>query len=182
MLYILTGDLRSGKTTFLRDLAEELRLRAVRVSGILSVRRLKDDGTDGYDAVGIPFFGSELLCTDRKEAGFITWEIYHFNPAGFAFGDTVFDAARHDRAEVFILDEIGPLEVEGKGWANLLGRLLNAGFPVAIVTIRRSMLERVTSGLDGLPWRVWDITRSDVKKMAGLVEDALADPDKSCRS
>jgi|GEM_PF-1291704 len=181
MLYILTGDIRSGKTTFLQALADLLRRRAVRVSGILSVRRFGADGSDGYDAVGLPSFGSVLLCADRKETGFFTREIYHFNPDGFAFGETVFDVAGHDGTEVFILDEIGPLEAEGKGWANLLGRLLKAGFPVVIVAMRRSVLDGITSGWDGLPFSVWDIARSDVNKMAGQIEEALSVPDKSCR-
>jgi hypothetical protein len=52
-IFLVTGSIRGGKTTFARELTDLLLRKGIRVSGILSERVMEGSSTTGYDIVNI---------------------------------------------------------------------------------------------------------------------------------
>ena len=116
--YILTGKIHSGKTTFLQKLCNSLKKENKRINGILSRAHFIGDAHIGYDCVNIKTGETfPLLRTEGKP----DWEHigpYFFIPDGLAKAKkAILDFKGSD---ITIIDEIGPKELEKKGfWPEL---------------------------------------------------------------
>jgi nucleoside-triphosphatase len=124
-LFVLTGPVHSGKTTFLRDAAARWKASGLDVGGFLSVLRA-DDGRDrGYDlfelkeGTSLPFLAHEGE-PDWPSVG--TW--YVFPPV---LEKAVSILIRDSGADVLIVDEIGPLELGGEGLWPAFRKALESG-------------------------------------------------------
>jgi len=74
---------------------------------------------------------------------------YHFNPAGLAFG---VDALNKGAAlPVFVVDEIGPLEVSGRGFANAVALINGRKSGSCLAVIRVDSLDSFLPRFDELP-------------------------------
>lgn len=69
-------------------------------------------------------------------------ENYSFNRQGFEFAQKIVDQAIANKASHFFLDEIGPLELQDKGFAEIFTLLLRARIDLTIA-IRSSLLDKV---------------------------------------
>ncbi len=66
-----------------------------------------------------------------------------------AWGNTCLDAI--SRTDLLLIDEIGPLElIQGRGLTRALPALENAGYRLAIVTMRPSLMESLKNRLGRL--------------------------------
>jgi len=147
---IVTGTIGEGKTAWLAKLSGLLREKGVRVGGILALRIVEDGVTTGYDISDIgsgkrtPFLrhtGSETMGVDR----------FTMNDAGFIAGRNALDPANNKGNDVVIVDEVGPLELRGRGWSEVLGGLLNETSATVIIAVRKTLTEAVIEqfGLEG---------------------------------
>ena len=118
MIFILTGPVHSGKTTLLRKLVRELKEQEYRLEGFLSEAVWEKEETVGYDLFdlkterSIPF----IRRTGEKE-----WQKigpYFFIPQALAEAEKII--LRSKEADILVVDEVGPLELSGKGfWPSL---------------------------------------------------------------
>ncbi len=149
MITILTGPVHSGKTTFLRDIVKSLQTHGTRPGGFLSVAagdRRKPAGYDLLDAGDgetIPF----IRLTGKPEWQQIGKRRRHFLlPEGLAAAERkIIDWQGSD---LFVVDEVGPLELAGRG---LWPALKNVLFPPAteyILVAREKILEDLKSKLE----------------------------------
>ncbi|MDX6767914.1 MAG: nucleoside-triphosphatase, partial [Elusimicrobiota bacterium] len=150
-LFLVAGPAGSGKSAFLAALVERLRERKVGVAGLLSPGEHAGGVRTGFDAVD--------LATGRRVAlsrrgGPPEWPAlvgpFHFSPEGLAFGR----AALAADAEVLVVDEVGPLELAGGGWAAALDALA--------LTRRRPMVWAVRDGLVDAVQARWSAPASAV--------------------
>ncbi len=75
------------------------------------------------------------------------WErIMHFyvNPRGLSFGERALSAAALQEGGVVVIDEIGPFELQGKGWATPFEQLLGAKNQHLVFSVRKSLVSDVT--------------------------------------
>ena len=165
MIDILTGPVRSGKTTLLRRIVQELRNRDFRVGGFLSLSVLRGGKVSGYDLLvltegrSFPFL---------REKGGKIWE--RIGP--FFFIPATLEKARglilqEKDTDIFIVDEVGPLELEGKGLWPALNLVRSRPAPGLLLTVRSSALsafrEKWGKDVDG----IFSISDPDV--LAGLI-------------
>lgn len=160
-VFIITGAVAEGKTTYARELSKMLIENNIKVDGILTERVMRLNETRGYDIVDI---------SSRKKTEFLrissdkeTEKIgrYSIHPAGLQTGKKILGSK--SRGGIRIIDEIGKLELGNKGWAESLTRLLNMPDSHIIITVRDSLFDQVINkwGLDyGISF---NIARTDVK-------------------
>jgi nucleoside-triphosphatase THEP1 len=143
MIHIITGSINSGKTTKLLSLYNELKAG----DGFILPKAFIEGNYTGQQIVrlstgiGIPFsfkkdytpaYWDEKYCLD----------VYSFSHQGFEFAtETVKDIVSNKVSPVFI-DEIGPLELEDKGFFQLLLQLLSEDHTMYI-SVREFLLENV---------------------------------------
>jgi len=114
MIYVLSGPVHSGKTTFLKSIIDELKSTGIPVCGYLSLSLWEDQSLTGYDLFNIesseihPF----IRCNGRPE-----WERigpFFFIPETLVLAKEVILKASN-KGGLCMVDEIGPLELSGKG-------------------------------------------------------------------
>ena len=143
---VVTGPSGSGKTSLAIRAVEELRGQGVPVGGILSPRILQGGATVGYRVRDLLSGGEEVLC--RLAPPGIRFRRFYFSPRGLALGNRALAAAART-ARLAVVDEVGPFELAGGGFAPGLQRLREAGLPM-ILTVRPHLVSRVLTFL-GLP-------------------------------
>lgn len=133
-LYLLTGAVQSGKTT---TLTRFIRNRDD-VAGVLAPVQ------DGHRHLCLlPGYTCHNLETGLREDNVL-------KVGRFRFNDDVFARARahllHTRAALIIVDEIGPLELEGRGLEPALSILIKKPNPPAasfLLVVRQGLLAKV---------------------------------------
>lgn len=135
---LLTGPIGAGKTQAVLALAEDLRRRGLRVGGVASPRVLAGGETVGYRVRDLGSGEERPLCS-REPPG-IPFRRFFFSPEGLEFANQVLTEAAE--AEVVLVDEVGPLELGGGGFApGLRAALRSRAF--LVLTVRPSLLEEV---------------------------------------
>jgi nucleoside-triphosphatase THEP1 len=140
---LISGDRRAGKTTVLLTVRESA-IRAGRgVGGVLSVARFEESGKVGIDVMDAATGRTMPLATIGEVTGGaddVRIGHYTFDPDALAAGLRYAEAGRG--ADVFFVDELGPLELQrGAGWVAVIDMIRARDFGVALVTIRPELLD-----------------------------------------
>ena len=143
-VFILTGDTGSGKTTRATEAVARLRARGITVGGILAPGLLEDGRRTGFDIVNLATGASAQLA--REHAGGAgpraQWSRFSFAQEGLALGLQALDSGALG-ADVVLVDEVGPFELAGGGWAASLDRLVRDYPGVIVLVVRSSIVEEV---------------------------------------
>lgn len=138
-IYLVSGALAAGKTTFAKSVAELVRLQQIRTGGILSVRLLEHKETIGYDLQDL--HSGEQFKFLRLGNGSIHNRIGRFtiDPDGLKRGVEILVNTIDQGKELVVIDEIGKLELRGEGWAAALQQLLALSECTLLLTVRKGM-------------------------------------------
>jgi nucleoside-triphosphatase THEP1 len=135
---VLTGPVHSGKTTFLKGAAAFWDLAGFSIGGFLNETCLAGGKVQGYDLfdlrdrVSVPFL---------RTAGGPGWQRvggFSLVPGGLERAEDIL--ARDIEADILVVDEVGPLELAGRGIWPALSAALSAGARCLCV-VRTSVLE-----------------------------------------
>jgi len=148
-LIILTGAPGAGKTTYLTRLTAELTRQHIRVDGLLSIRETL--GAESWRQINQRIAGGKqhpLSSTEFLARGEQLGK-YYFHPDAFKWAAEALTAAA-STSDWFIVDEIGPLEMSGKGYLPVLTRIFSgANFPSQVVfTLRPGLLDQLDDFLN----------------------------------
>jgi nucleoside-triphosphatase THEP1 len=137
-LILFTGRKHSGKTTAANRLARQVRLKGFIVAGLLAPAVYKDSRLVGFGAVDLMRDKQIDLANRRIATG--KRERWAFTEAGLKLGKTALNPSAASSADLIIVDEFGPLELDGRGWRKEVDLLL-ASTDVPIVLVVRQELE-----------------------------------------
>ena len=152
MLFILTGDIRTGKTTWLEARVRELEAAGVPVCGVLAPSVWRGGEKVGIENVLLPSRERVLLARPAGD-GCSTGLGWDFDEAPLArvnahlIGLAAAAGKRDAHHGLLVIDEIGPLELRrGDGLTAAL-ELLDAGpapaWPHALAVVRAALAEEV---------------------------------------
>ncbi len=159
---LLTGPRASGKTQFLLSLAEELRSRGIPAGGILAPGIWQEGRRSGYDLLE-PLPNRQMpLCRLDPLAGGICIGPFHFDPAAIAAGRQALTSAASGRLPVIFVDEIGPLEMQGQGWAPALEVALGKPASLLVLVVRPELVDAVTRRWGFRPRHIWHAGHIDL--------------------
>jgi nucleoside-triphosphatase THEP1 len=147
---LVSGERRVGKTTALLKVRETAIRAGLRVGGFLSVARFEDaqkTGIDLMDAASGEVMPLATMVTGAASSaptggveGVIRTGHYTFYPAALAAGRQYAEAGQD--ADVFLVDELGPLELlRGEGWADVIPMIRARRFGAALVVVRPELIE-----------------------------------------
>jgi len=140
---ILTGGRGEGKTTLCLALAERARRAGWTVGGIVSPCYGNSRQCEVYTVKDLQSGEERVLARRSKQAGTIRVGAFAFEPEGIAFGRQALESAKEANVQLLIVDEVGPLELQGDGWAPVLERLLADVFGVMVWVVRPELVEEV---------------------------------------
>ena len=158
-LTVISAPRGQGKTTFLCAQVAARAAGGQSIGGIASPAVFDDGRRIGYDLL-------DLRCGSRRPLARVatsgdetpTIGVYHFDDDALAAGNAAVIAAVEDALDVIAIDEVGLLEMEGRGWAPALEFTLGARRPQQelVLAVRASVVDR----LEGrFPSPLWEHAR-----------------------
>lgn len=138
LLFLVTGSLGAGKTTFCRHLVEAAREAGWRTAGLLSHPVFEGSEKIAIDAEDLETGETRRLAarSDTPTPGTRHWK---FAEPTLAWGNHVLTACIP--ADLLVIDELGPLEFEREtGWQAGLAAVDSRQYAVAIVVVRPELL------------------------------------------
>ena len=171
MVYILTGTVRSGKSIFLKQLVRHLKQASVNVNGYLSVAVHEDNKKIGYDLLVIKTGKSFPFLRLRGDEAWERIGPYFFVASSLKKAEAIIHS-RPD-SDVLIIDEIGPLELKGKGLWPALKKKLDRSPARLLIVVRKNILHDVVKRINEIDQevRIFDIQD---KNILGAMIDSLS--------
>jgi nucleoside-triphosphatase THEP1 len=142
-VYIVSGGKEAGKTTLAKGIAAELKLKGIPVGGLLAERVMEGSETTGYDLVDIDSGRREIFLRQGENEWTGRIGKFSINPKGLEFGGSVLDTDNQRGKMLVIIDEAGKLELDNKGWADSLGKLIKASANDILITVRDIFTENI---------------------------------------
>jgi nucleoside-triphosphatase THEP1 len=174
-IIVLTGQIQEGKTTFLIEMIEGLKGYGFAIGGF--VARAVHEGNErlGYDLEDIRSGKSKMLIRKQAAAGWYRHGKYYFDPKGEEYGKRILEGIDLDSTDLVVIDEVGPVELKGKGWAGEIEKLVAQKSVMQLWVVRKHLLKRVFR-----QWRVGDILIIDVA--VDTTDDAISESKKFIRT
>ena len=107
-ILLVSGGRRAGKSTLLFAIRQAVQAAGLSVGGLHSPARFEDGTKTGIDLVDAAT-GQALPLAEAGTGGTVSTGRYSFDPAALAAGLAY--AERGKTADVFLVDELGPLEL-----------------------------------------------------------------------
>lgn len=154
MIFVLTGTVHSGKTTSLKRIIDELRKENFRIDGYLNEVILENQEIAGYDLFNLK---EEKSIPFIRREGEEDWErvgSYFFIPQGLSRAKGIILRSR--KTDILVVDEVGPLELDGKGIWPALEQVIFSPKPDFILVVRKSILEDFLELIERQEVRIFD--------------------------
>jgi len=156
-VFLISGDQREGKTTFLKKAVALFDKKNIPVGGLIASGIDNQGVRNGFSLLDIASYEKILLCQIEEKPGWEKTGKYYFNPEGLKFGLSKLNHI--PRGSLVVVDEIGPLELGGKGWSSSLQRFLEEKRQIMIWVVRRNLIEQVIRYFDLHNVRIFDIAK-----------------------
>jgi nucleoside-triphosphatase THEP1 len=153
-IILITGSVNSGKSRLMEQLAIDEKKKGNPVSGIIARSVFEHGYKKGFDVINVSTGRSRPLAgIDKTPDELFTAGKYSFSRDGFNFAREAL-LGFHKGGAAF-LDEVGPLELEGGGYADCLIALLGSDIARLYIVVRTSCLPALIEDyLEKLNYRI----------------------------
>lgn len=138
--YVITGNVGAGKTSLIQNIVSKLKAENICVAGIVTTRIIENDVTTGYDILNV--------ATDEKARFLRTFGEdnqqrigkYFIYAEGLKLGEESLTASG---AKLMVIDEIGKLELEERGWHDALIQTISNSKSDLLLSVREEVINEV---------------------------------------
>jgi nucleoside-triphosphatase THEP1 len=157
-VFILTSGQHKGKTSFAVALAEQLKNIGLTPGGFVAPGKFEKNRRSEFDIMDLLTGKRKHLCSIHNHDG------EQIGPFGFfadgqRFGNRLLRPENLTDADVVFIDEIGPLELKGKGWAAAVDRLMKVPGKPHVWVVRKSLVTDVVRH-----WELINVAEIDTGK------------------
>jgi len=169
-IYIITGKIGSGKTSLIQKLIQKFWLENIPVSGIYSARILENEKTTGYDIVNISTGKSVKFLRDHGDENQPQIGKFYIDSEGIKIGNEIL---MNSKSKLIIIDEIGKLELEDRGWAPSLKQLVTGSKSHLLISVREEVINEVTEKFKISPEIIFKIEEQNAEDLFTLILNEL---------
>ena len=165
-VYLVSGALGGGKSTFAQIVANTMIANECRVGGFLSVRLMEAEVTVGYDLQDLATNERvKFLCLVTEE---VTDKIGRFEICreGIEKGNEILCQTLILKPNLVVIDEVGSLELRGDGWFQSIQNLLEASAILLLITVRDGLELEVIDKLQLKDYRIAHVGVTDPVHLA----------------
>jgi nucleoside-triphosphatase len=157
---IITGEKGQGKTTAITMFLDSLSNTNTLAGGIYARGFWENNARKGYNVVDILDGNERPLCDVSPSHGDLAFGHFFFKASGISFGRKAIRKSLEQNINILIIDEVGGLELSGKGWAIELDHIFEykRNFLMLLV-VRKSLLNDVFNR-----WAINDPVIIDINK------------------
>jgi len=147
-LFILTGPVHSGKTSLLAQVCAKLAGQGWTLNGLLSLAHFKSGRFKGYNGYNLSTGKTFPLIRIQGEPEWERIGRFYFLPEGMKQAKAAI--LEIETSRLTIIDEMGPYELNGKGFWGAFLKLQELGLPTLTV-VRAELLDAFTSKIQVRP-------------------------------
>lgn len=140
MIHILSGPVHSGKTTLLKNTLSSLSKKKLAIDGYISDALWENNENLGYNLFDLKSRKHHSFIRKKGEAHWEKIGPFYFLPETMDLAKRIIH--RSQKADLSVVDEVGPLELEGKGIWPVLKEVLILRDPHFLLIVRDSILDR----------------------------------------
>ena len=140
-LILWVGEKHSGKTTSAANLARAARDEGFNVAGLLAPSLYCNGRLTGFDALDLGNEKRTALARRQTNPG--KSGPFALVTDGLKLGNAALSAEATKSADLIIVDEFGPLELNGHGWRKNVDSLLASSDAVILLVVRRQLADEV---------------------------------------
>ncbi len=124
-IYIISGETRSGKTTFLKEVISHLKQKdsGISIRGIIAHGLDRGNERFGFDIEDVATNKKAFLCSQDRVEEALKIGRFYFSKKGLEFGQEAL-TTHLDATDLLVIDEIGYMELKGKGWFESIEKAL----------------------------------------------------------
>ena len=172
-IFLITGPVQGGKTTFLAELCRVLEKRGLKTGGFLCPGSFDSGQRSGFSLLNTGTGEEVTMASVLKTKNWMKYRRFWFNPDAFNQGREWVRECLMQETQIIVIDEVGPMELEGSGWSDLLEALEKAPVPLQLWTVRENLLPEVMERW-GIPGdRVINIDKQSVDETADMIGKIL---------
>ena len=138
MILFVTGPLHSGKTTFIKHLIAQITDQGLTIGGYRTPAVFKNGNRVGYNLEDLKTGRLYPFLRTEGEPGWQKVGAYFFIPSGLEKAGSIINGCASD---VCIIDEIGPLELAGRGLWPPISELLSRRTSPVLFVVREFLLD-----------------------------------------
>ncbi len=172
-VFIITGAIGQGKTACVQQILKMAAAANIPVAGIYSPRIVEQGETVGYDVVDIESGSREPFLRSTGDEAYEKIGRFQIFPQGLHLGRCALADARAARNHLVIVDEVGKLELDDKGWLPELVPLLESGNTM-VMTVRDVFAEMVIRNLKIAPTAVYNQSDNSNENIADMIVKGIA--------
>lgn len=173
-IFIVTGAVGDGKTTFIRNLTGVFRGNGIKSGGVLSERVMNGGHVTGYDLVNIKTGQREVLLRENGECGTASIGRYSICMAAVERGNNILMSLVHERDTIVVVDEVGLLELRDEGWAGSLEKLVKTSRNHLILAVRNTFLDRIIERWDLTKPVIFDVTSTTFDDAFAIIRGSVS--------
>lgn len=178
VINILTGPVHSGKTTFLKNTIPLLRGRNFEIDGYLSEAIWKTKEFFGYDLVDLKDHRYHPFIRKQGQQDWQRIGLFFFLSETLDIAKKIIH--RSKKADLCVVDEVGPLELTGKGVWPALKDVLMIPEQGVLLVVRESILKNFMEKIQRDDFVVYDIEQN--KKPLSMAKSLMKDLEKRKKS
>jgi nucleoside-triphosphatase THEP1 len=153
-IYILTGPVQAGKTTMVSEKVNLLREKGVNVMGFLCPGSFSGGKRSAFSLVDLETGRQVPMGDVNGQKGWVKFRRFFFNPEAFIQGKLWINGCFKKDPDLLVIDEVGPMELEGGGWSDTLDALAQNSSVAQLWIVRQEIVQEVL--------RKWSISEDQV--------------------
>ncbi len=158
---IITGESGDGKTGFVAEITKILDAKKIRYGGILAIGYWKNGLRDSFELCDLLSRKKIVFCQRTPVEKWEKLVSFYINPQGENFGNRALSPEHLKGVKLIIIDEIGPFELQGKGWATAIENLLREVSLPMLWVVRQSLVNEVVAHWNIDNFAVYEVRQSN---------------------
>jgi len=172
-IFIITGKIDSGKTTFIKNLIENLKEKKIKVGGIYSQKIFENNVRIGYDLFDINTNKSEIFLRKNINGNYNKIGIFSIFPKALELRIESLKPENNTENKIVIIDEIGNLEFSDKAWAKSLEELIKFPQNHILIVVREALTEKVIEKWNLQNYTVFNLHEAENKIIENVIIETI---------
>jgi iron complex transport system ATP-binding protein len=170
---IITGEIHQGKTTFAKSIINNFIEQNYKIAGFLSIG-INENGTrTGFSLNNLESSEQIELCSTIKDNSRFKLGQYYFNNDAITRGQEILSIEKISDKQLIVIDEIGPLELNGQGWSIAIEDLTRSTTIPHLWVVRKSLVKKISRKWNIGNAYIFNISESSVQEVENKLKEIV---------
>jgi nucleoside-triphosphatase THEP1 len=140
-VFVLTGKVNQGKTTLANEIVSKLKKEGIRLQGFVCPGKKNDQSKYTYYIKDIESGVEHLLCSLHPDREKQHYGRFYFEEDGIKAGCQIINKSMESQTDLLVIDELGPMEINNKGWAPAIENVLEHNASAQLWVVRDGLVK-----------------------------------------